>query len=192
MRRRRRQRKRHFQNEPWSFLKMSNVGELPWSWKRELCTESRSVEGRDGNENFARKVNLGSCSLACDYSFLMTSPKCKRTLLQLNSQGQNPSSERETQFSRHLFTSSIKRKIGQFYLVVLHKRHINVQKTNQNLLFFYVLIAVASLIFKSLSNALWYFRTLKYVIEHLPLFLSTIRNSVLDNDHIACCISLCT
>ena len=55
---------------------------------------------------------LRSFSLYCDYSY--PNPyfvKCRRTLLKLNFKGPWSSSEREIQFRRCLFTSSIKRKI---------------------------------------------------------------------------------
>ena len=48
--------------------------------------------------------------------------KCRRTLLELNSQGPYPSSERETAFRRCLFTYSIKREIRYFHDVVVQKR----------------------------------------------------------------------
>ena len=47
--------------------------------------------------------------------------KCRRTLLELNSYGPYPSTEREIKFRRCLFTSSIKRQIRQ-HVVVVQKR----------------------------------------------------------------------
>ena len=48
--------------------------------------------------------------------------KCRRTLLEWNSEGPYPSSEREIQFRRCLFTYSIKREIRHFHVVVVQKR----------------------------------------------------------------------
>ena len=54
--------------------------------------------------------------------------ECKRTLLNLNSKGPYPSSEREIKFRRYLFTFSIKRKIRHLHVVVVLKQQKNVQK----------------------------------------------------------------
>ena len=54
--------------------------------------------------------------------------KCRRTLLEFNSEGPYPSSEREIKFRRCLFMYSIKREIRHFHVVVVHKRQRNVQK----------------------------------------------------------------
>ena len=51
--------------------------------------------------------------------------KCRQTLLNLNSKGPYPSSEREIKFLRCLFTFSIKRKIWHFHVVVVQKRQRN-------------------------------------------------------------------
>ena len=48
--------------------------------------------------------------------------KCRRTFLELNSQGPYPSSKTEIKFRRCLFTSSIKREISHFKVVVVQKR----------------------------------------------------------------------
>ena len=48
--------------------------------------------------------------------------KCRRTLLELNSLGPYPSTEREIKFGRCLLTSFIKREIGHFHVVVVQKR----------------------------------------------------------------------
>ena len=55
--------------------------------------------------------------------------KCRRTLLKLNFKGPYSSSEREIKFHRCLFTSSIKREIRHFHVVVVQKRERNVQKS---------------------------------------------------------------
>ena len=51
--------------------------------------------------------------------------KCRQTLLNLNSKGPYPSSEREIKFLRCLFTFSIKREIWHFHVVVVQKRQRN-------------------------------------------------------------------
>ena len=48
--------------------------------------------------------------------------KCRRILLELNSEGRFPSSEREIKFRRCLFTYSIRREIRHFHVVVVQKR----------------------------------------------------------------------
>ena len=53
--------------------------------------------------------------------------KCKRTLLELNSQQPYPSSESERKFGHRSFTSSTKREIRYFHAVVLQWRQRNVQ-----------------------------------------------------------------
>ena len=53
--------------------------------------------------------------------------KCKRTLLELNSQPPYPSSESERKFGHRSFTSSTKREIRYFHVVVLQWRQRNVQ-----------------------------------------------------------------
>ena len=55
--------------------------------------------------------------------------KCRRTLLKLNFKGPYSSSEREIKFRRCLFTSSIKRQIRHFHVVVVQKQKRNVQKS---------------------------------------------------------------
>ena len=55
--------------------------------------------------------------------------KCRRTLLKLNFKGPYSSSEREIKFRRCLFTSSIKRQIRHFHVVVVQKQERNVQKS---------------------------------------------------------------
>ena len=48
--------------------------------------------------------------------------KCKRNLLELNSEGPYPSSKKKIEFRRHLFTYPIKREIRHFHVVVVQKR----------------------------------------------------------------------
>ena len=48
--------------------------------------------------------------------------KCRRTHLEMNSQRPYPSTAAETKFCRCLFTSSIKREIRHFHVVVVQKR----------------------------------------------------------------------
>ena len=48
--------------------------------------------------------------------------KCRRTLLELKSQGPYPSSKREIKFRRWMFMSSVKREIRYFHVVVVQKR----------------------------------------------------------------------
>ena len=55
--------------------------------------------------------------------------KCRRTLLKLNFKGPYSSSEREIKFRRCLFTSSIKRQIRHFHVVVVQKQERNVEKS---------------------------------------------------------------
>ena len=65
--------------------------------------------------------------------------KCRRTLLELNFKGPYSSSEREIKFRRCLFTSSIKREIRHFHVVVVQKRAkkcTNKRDARAKLLFF--------------------------------------------------------
>ena len=55
--------------------------------------------------------------------------KYRWTLLKLNSWEPYPNSEREINFRRCLFTSSIKREIKIFHVVVVQKRQRNVEKS---------------------------------------------------------------
>ena len=71
----------------------------------------------------SEKVNLRSFSLYRNYSYPLTlSNKCRWTLLELNSEGPYPSSEKEIKFRRCLFTHSIKHEIRHFHVVVVQKR----------------------------------------------------------------------
>ena len=60
--------------------------------------------------------------------------KCKRTLFEPNSKEPCSSSEREGKFSRHLFTSSIKRGIKHFRVVAVQWQQRNEQKRSAELL----------------------------------------------------------
>ena len=93
-----------------------------WSGIRDF-----KIQRGEGNEDVAYKVNLRSFSLYSDYSYPLALVKCRRTLLKLNFKGPNPSSEREIKFRRCFFTSSIKRKIRHFHVVVVQKQERNVQ-----------------------------------------------------------------
>ena len=55
--------------------------------------------------------------------------RCKRTLLKLNSWEPYPSSETERKFCRLLCTSSVKREIRHFHVVVVQRRQRHVQKS---------------------------------------------------------------
>ena len=55
--------------------------------------------------------------------------KYRGTLLNLNSKGPYPSSEREITFRRCLFTFSVKRESRHFHVVVGKKRQRNMQKS---------------------------------------------------------------
>ena len=68
--------------------------------------------------------------------------KWRATLLEVNSLKPNPNSERERQFRRRLFTSSMKREIRHFQTVVVQWRQRNVQKcaARAKLLFLYNLL----------------------------------------------------
>ena len=54
--------------------------------------------------------------------------KCRQISLDLISWGPHLSLERERKFLRRLFTSSIKREIRHFHVVVMQQRRRNVQK----------------------------------------------------------------
>ena len=56
----------------------------------------------------------------------------RSTELELNSIGPYTSSEREIQFRRGLFTFSTKREIRDFHVVVVQKRHRDVQKSEMH------------------------------------------------------------
>ena len=106
-------------------LHVVNMEDAKWwqvSWKGPLRSEDR-----DGSKNVAQKLNSRSINLNRDYSNSNGFVKCRRTFLELNSLEPCPSSERE--FCRPLYTSSIKREIRHFHVVVVQWRQRNVQKT---------------------------------------------------------------
>ena len=74
-------------------------------------------------------MNLSFFSLYNNYSYPLTFSYCRQTLPKLNFKGPYSSSEREIKFHRCLITSSIKREIRHFHVVVVQKRKRNVQKS---------------------------------------------------------------
>ena len=89
-----------------------------------ICTR---VGGSGTSRDFPTTRRQWGCRLKSEFSFFQSLSqlflpshfvKWRRTLLELNS----PSTERETEFRRRLFTSSIKRGIRHFHAVVLQKR----------------------------------------------------------------------
>ena len=102
--------------------------------------------------NFCVVIELTKRKTEISQLFLPTYfVKCRRTLLELNSLGPYPSSEREIKFRRCLFTSSIEREIRHFHVVVgqkgakkCTKRVMHVQRCcfAYRTYFFYDLIAV--------------------------------------------------
>ena len=112
----------------------------------------------------SERTYLRSFSLYLGYSCLLTFVECKPTLLNLNSKGPYPSSEREIKFRRYLFTFSIKREIRHLHVVVVLKRpkkctkicaaRANLLFCLLNLFFFYVLVEVTSLDLKVPSVSL--------------------------------------
>ena len=78
------------------------------------------IQRRDGYENSLKKW---ICFFSVFSQLFLV--KCRRTLLELNSLGPHPSTEREVKFRRCLFTSSIKREIRHFYVLHLHLSVVN-------------------------------------------------------------------
>ena len=78
-------------------------------------------------------MNLRSFAHYNDYSYPLTLSIVGQILLKRNFKGPNSSSEREIKFRRWLFTSSIKREIRHFHVVVVQKRERNVQKSVMHL-----------------------------------------------------------
>ena len=89
-------------------------------------TEGRLLGTLRFNDATAEKTSLKKwiCFLqSLSQLFLPTYfVKCMRTLLELNSKGPYPSSERATSFCPCLFMYSIKREIRHFNVVVVQKR----------------------------------------------------------------------
>ena len=97
------------------FSWQERTGEFPYFFRKKVSVLSlnMNISRYWMCARWNKKIGtLRSFSLYCDYSY--PNPyfvKCRRTLLKLNFKGPWSSSEREIQFRRCLFTSSIKRKI---------------------------------------------------------------------------------
>ena len=96
---------------------------------RLSCVKPVPITPIDGNENDETKREFAFFQSLWRLFLPTYFVNCRRTLLKLNFKGLYPSSEREIKFRRCLFTSSIKREIRHFYVVVVQKRERNVQKS---------------------------------------------------------------
>ena len=81
-----------------------------------------SIDDVDGSEIVICRMNSRFFKLFCVYF------KCRRISLKLISWGPHSSLERERKIRRRLFTSSIKREIGHFQVVVVQVPERNIQK----------------------------------------------------------------
>ena len=68
----------------------------------------------EGSENVAKKMNLRSFQTLSRIFGFAQFVKWRRFFLELNSQGIYPGSQREREIPRVMFTSCIKRHIGEF------------------------------------------------------------------------------
>ena len=101
--------------------------------------------------------------------------KCRRILLNLNSNGPCPSSEREVKFLCCLFTFSIKREIRHFHVIVMQWRQRNIQKSTMQLNLLNLLVFLTF----SLRSHRWILKSLicEGTIIHL-LYLSLYGDSL--------------
>ena len=90
--------------------------------------------------------------------------KCEPTLLEPNSYEPYSSSERERKFSVYLFTSSIKREIRHFPIVVMEWRKRNIQKSVMHVQSWCLPIQPVAFLTFSLSSLLWH---LKVILKSL-------------------------
>ena len=81
-----------------------------------------SIDDVDGSEIVICRMNSRFFKLFCVYF------KCRWISLKLISWGPHSSLERERKIRRRLFTSSIKREIGHFQVVVVQVPERNIQK----------------------------------------------------------------
>ena len=99
------------------------------SWKLPSNSDwligSFSIDDGYGSENVTFKL---SQTLSLLFQFA-ENVKCRQISLDLISWGPHSSLERERKFLRRLFTSSIKREIRHFHVVVVQQRRRNVQKS---------------------------------------------------------------
>ena len=164
-------------------------GFLAWHPRKPLTgTRDFKIQRRDGDKNVAKKVNFRSFSLYSDYSYPLTLSIVGEPSRSWIFKGPNSSSEREINFRRCLFTSSIKREIYRhFHVVVVQKRERNVQicvmhVRSLNLLFFWrsrcrprrwilksILTASFAIVWVALSTLFW--RSLNVLPKFYPLLL---------------------
>ena len=76
-------------------------------------------DDHDGSENVAKKMNLFPFKPATRLLSNLIASKCRRLFLELNSQGFYSSSKRGRKIRRRMSTSSIKRQIRRFHVVVV-------------------------------------------------------------------------
>ena len=97
-------------------------GSIHLLYKRDyVLTTSFALLGRSSNDEDERNENLAK-KWICVLSSRLFGPaqfvKCGRFFLQLNSNGIYRGSKRERKIRHHMFTSSIKRRIRRFDVVV--------------------------------------------------------------------------
>ena len=97
--------------------------------KRRLIIGSFSIDDGDGSENVTLKRFSRFFKRCRVYSHSAENVKCRRSSLQLISWGPHSSLERERKIRCRLFTSSKKREIRHFHVVVVQWRQRNVQKS---------------------------------------------------------------
>ena len=78
-----------------------------------------SNDGEDGSENDAKKNEFASFQTLSRLFGPTQFVKCGQFLLDLNSSGLYATSKRERKIRPRMFTSSIKRRIRRFYVVVV-------------------------------------------------------------------------
>ena len=107
---------------------VSKISGFVWTGLFMILGTLIKIQRRDRNEKRRLRTEFAFFQ-SLSRLFLPTYfVECKRTLLNLNSKGPYPSSEREIKFRRYLFTFSIKRKIRHLHVVVVLKQQKNVQK----------------------------------------------------------------
>ena len=91
------------------------------------------IQRRDGNENVALKVNLRFFfSLYSDYSYPLTLSNVGEPSWSWISRD-HIQAQKEKKFRRCLFTSSIKREIRHFHVVVVPKRNFSWLRPDTNI-----------------------------------------------------------
>ena len=97
-------------------------------WPQIGTSSNDDDDDDDGSKNVAKKMNLRSFNLIRLFGPAQY-VKCRRLFLQLNSKGFYSGSKRGRKLRRRVSTSSIKRQIRRFHVVVCSGRQRNVPKS---------------------------------------------------------------